>query len=120
MRKQLKTAITSSKYLRRKIRKEDREETRKLQKDPILTIERSKLLITSKYPWIIDESTFQVIDDEYCVWAACVTTTFRKERNMEELTFPIIVCEKEVFSELDIHNLKSLGEWCLRQGKNIA
>lgn len=81
-----------------------------------MDIETSKRYVILKYPWGIDESTFQVIDEQYCLWAAQVTTTFRRrELKLPERTFPILVSEKEVFAELSNNNLRVLGEWCLRQ-----
>jgi hypothetical protein len=114
MHKKLKIPIKPSKHTRSKTRAKIKEEVKKFQKQSV-SIEASKQHITSKYPWRINESTFQVLDEEWCLWVALVTTTHRSERKMQELTFPIIVCEKEVFAEMDVQNLRALGEWALKQ-----
>jgi hypothetical protein len=81
-----------------------------------VTIEESKDNVLKVYPWIINEGTFQVIDAEHCLWIAIITTTFRRrELKEDELSFPILVCEHEVFAELSNENLRTLGEWCLQQ-----
>lgn len=80
-----------------------------------MDIETSKRYVILKYHWSIDESTFQVIDNYNCIWIAIITTTHRADRGMAELSFPILVSDKEVFAELSNNNLRALGEWCLRQ-----
>ena len=37
-------------------------------------IERSRKFIEERYRWVIDESTFGVLDEDACVWAAFVTS----------------------------------------------
>jgi hypothetical protein len=80
-----------------------------------MTVEESKAHVFNEYGWHIHEKTVLVLDPEYCLWIALVTTTHRHEAHQGEMTFPILVSEKEVFSELDNSNLRALGEWCLRQ-----
>lgn len=81
----------------------------------MMTIEASQDHIAIQYGWLIAEDTIFILDAEYCVWVARVTTTRRAASGQKELSFPIIVCERDVFSELDNSNLRALGEWCLRQ-----
>ena len=83
-----------------------------------MNIVASKDYITSKYQWSINEDTFQVLDEEYCLWVALVTTT-RRQAHQGELTFPILVSEDEVFAELSNGNLPALGEWCLKQEQQV-
>jgi hypothetical protein len=80
-----------------------------------MTIEESKASIIDKYGWRIHEDTVLILDEEYCLWIAQVTTTRRHEAHQGQFTFPILVSETEVFAELDSSNLQALGEWCLKQ-----
>lgn len=80
-----------------------------------MTIEESKAHVTTKYGWTVHEGTVLILDENYCLWIALVTTTRRHEAHQGEMTFPILVSEDEVFSELDKSNLQALGKWCLEQ-----
>jgi hypothetical protein len=80
-----------------------------------MTIEKSIALIFKQYGWQVDEGTLLILDAEMCLWIARVTTTRRTAGGQAELNFPILVAERDVFSDLDNSNLRALGEWCLRQ-----
>lgn len=80
-----------------------------------MTIADSMDHVIKKYGWRIHEATVLVLDEEYCLWIAMVTTTRRHETVNGQMTFPILVSEDEVFAELDKSNLRALGKWCLKQ-----
>jgi hypothetical protein len=84
-----------------------------------MTIEESKARIATKYGWHIHENTVLMLDEQYCLWVALATTTRRSELHLEEMTFPVLVSEDEVFCELDKSNLQALGKWCLEQEQEV-
>lgn len=56
-----------------------------------MNIQQSRDNITRTTQWVIDESTFFVLDEEQCVWIASVTTSHNRKQGEEEVTFSILV-----------------------------
>ena len=81
-----------------------------------MDIEWSKRYIVNRTEWIIDESTFQVLDKDKLIWIARVTTTHNSKHGIPEESFAVLVRYTEHFV-IDDEYLSSLAEWCLKQGK---
>lgn len=81
-----------------------------------MDIEWSKQYLTTRYDWVIDESTFQVLDEERGLWIASVTTTHNSARGKPEHSFYVLVCYSEHFVIQD-HQMLALKDWCLKQVK---
>lgn len=81
-----------------------------------MSIEKSKQYLINETQWIIDESTFHVIDEERAMWVARVTTTHLTERGEKERSFTVLVRYTEHFTLYDAH-LPILLDWCLKHAK---
>ncbi len=100
----------------------------------MMDIQWSKTYLTNRTDWIIDESTFQVLDEDSLLWVARVTTTHHKRRYEEskkrseglppgvsidlgspdEKSFYILVRSTEHFI-LEDKNLPILADWLKKQ-----
>jgi len=101
-----------------------------------MSIEQSKDHLTHFTGWAIDESTFQTLDDDKCVWIARVMTTHHKKAHeeakkraedlppgikidlgsSEEYSFVVLVQGFNHFTLNDEH-LSGLLDWCLKHAK---
>lgn len=79
-----------------------------------MDIEQSKNYITSQMQWLIDDSTFQVLDKDNGIWIARVTTTHNSERGDPEQSFFVLVRYTEHFV-MEEAILPVLLDWCLKQ-----
>jgi hypothetical protein len=76
-------------------------------------IEESKRHITRITKWVIDESSFTVLNEEKGYWIANVTTTHLKTRGEKEETFTILVQGYGYFI-IEPEILPALTKWCLQ------
>lgn len=86
------------------------------EKEETMDIQWSKRYICNRTEWIIDESTFQVLDEEKLVWAARVTTTHNSKYGQPEESFFALVRYTESFV-LEDKNMPVLLDWLLKQQK---
>ena len=79
-------------------------------------IQRSRDYIISRTEWIIDDDTFQVLDEEKAMWIARVTTTHNSKRGLPEESFFALVRYTEHFV-LQEQYMSILFDWWLKQVK---
>lgn len=75
-----------------------------------MNIQQSRQYIINLTRYVLDESTFFVLDEEQCVWIASVTTSHNRVRGEEEEPF-ILYVEGQTFILIDVRFVSDLACW---------